>query len=109
MKVAIGQQQVVAAGRRNWTSQLVPSDRWLPFLFIVPSLLALAIILAYPLGYSAWLSVRRYILTPSANVYIGDRNFVRIYHDDKVRNSLKVTFEFAIPVMAINLVLGFGL
>jgi multiple sugar transport system permease protein len=109
MKAAIGQQHVAAAGRRTWTSQLVPSDRWLPFLFIVPSLLALAIILAYPLGYSAWLSARRYILTPAANVYIGDRNFVRIYHDDKVRNSLKVTFEFAIPVMAINLGLGFGL
>lgn len=94
-------------GRRAPT--LIPSDRWLPFIFIAPAIAALTIILAYPLGYSFWLSLRRYILTPPVNVYIGTRNFQRIYHDPQVRNSLKVTFEFAIPVMAINLVLGFAL
>jgi len=107
MKVAIGQQRGQALASRSWASFLIPSDRWLPAIFIVPSLLALFVILAYPLGYSFWLSLRRYVLTPEANVYIGTKNFHRIYHDAQVRNSLKVTFQFAIPVMAINLVWGF--
>ena len=85
-----------------------PPDRWMPLLFLAPALIALAAIMAYPLGYSFWLSLHRYdLLTPTK--YIGLRNYRRIWDDSQVRNSLKVTFEFSIPVLAINLVLGFGL
>jgi multiple sugar transport system permease protein len=68
----------------------------------------LAGIMIYPLVYSFWLSLHRYdLLNPSR--YIGLRNYERIWDDAQVRNSLKVTFYFAIPVMVLNLVLGFGL
>ncbi len=89
---------------------LVPSlpDRWLPYLFLIPALIVLAVIMAYPLAYSFWLSLHRYdLLHPSR--YVGMLNYQRIWHDAQVRNSLKVTFAFAIPVLLLNLVLGFGL
>jgi multiple sugar transport system permease protein len=96
-----------AVGRARSLVPAVP-DKWLPFLFLVPSLLALAAIMAYPLGYSFWLSLYRYNLI-SPRRYVGLQNYRRIWHDDQVWNSLKVTFEFAIPVLVLNLVLGFGL
>jgi multiple sugar transport system permease protein len=89
---------------------IVPAlpDRWLPYLFLIPALVALAAIMAYPLAYSFWLSLHRYdLLNPTKFVGLG--NYVRIWQDDQVRNSLKVTFFFGIPVLTLNLVLGFGL
>jgi multiple sugar transport system permease protein len=96
-----------AFGRARSHVPAVP-DKWLPFLFLVPSLLALAAILAYPLGYSFWLSLYRYNLI-NPRRYVGLQNYRRIWQDEQVWNSLKVTFEFAIPVLTLNLVLGFGL
>jgi multiple sugar transport system permease protein len=83
-------------------------DKWLPLFFLGPALIVLAAIMIYPLAYSAWLSLYRYnLLSPTR--YVGTRNYERIWHDDQVWNSLKVTFLFSIPVLAINLLLGFGL
>jgi multiple sugar transport system permease protein len=109
MNVPFEQEHAAAPARKHRSFSLIPADRWMPVLFILPALAVLFFIMAYPLGYSGWLSLRRYILTPPANVYVGSLNFVRIYHDERVRNSLKVTFQFAIPVMIINLLLGFAL
>jgi len=108
MNVPIEQEHAAAPARKHRSFSLIPADRWMPVLFILPALAVLFFIMAYPLGYSGWLSLRRYILTPPANVYVCSLNFVRIYHDERVRNSLKVTFQFAIPVMIINLLLGFA-
>jgi multiple sugar transport system permease protein len=100
-------REAVAAGRARSFVPAVP-DRWLPILFLIPALSALAAIMAYPLGYSFWLSLHRYdLLNPTK--YVGLRNYRRIWEDEQVRNSLKVTFQFAIPVLTLNLVLGFGL
>jgi multiple sugar transport system permease protein len=96
-----------AFGRARSHVPAVP-DKWLPFLFLVPSIIALAAIMAYPLGYSFWLSLYRYNLI-SPRRYVGLQNYRRIWQDEQVWNSLKVTFEFAIPVLTLNLVLGFGL
>src|SRR4051794_30910712 len=110
-----GDKIVAVAPRRLTTTRnqvgaripLLP-DKWLPYLFIAPALIALVAIMAYPMAYSFWLSLHRYdLLTPQK--YVGARNYQRIWEDEQVRNSLKVTIYFAIPVLAINLVLGFAL
>jgi multiple sugar transport system permease protein len=99
--------ETIVVGRARSFIPSVP-DRWLPYVFLVPALLALAAIMAYPLGYSFWISLHRLdLLNPTK--YVGLRNYKRIWSDAQVRNSLKVTFEFAIPVLTLNLVLGFGL
>jgi ABC-type sugar transport system permease subunit len=104
---AAPRRMTTAVGRARSHVPAVP-DRWLPFLFLVPSLLALVAIMAYPLVYSFWLSLYRYNLI-NPRRYVGLQNYRRIWQDDQVWNSLRVTFEFAIPVLTLNLVLGFGL
>lgn len=100
-------REALGGGRARSLVPMVP-DRWLPVLFLVPALLTLAAIMAYPLAYSFWLSLHRYdLLNPER--YIGLRNYERIWRDEQVRNSFKVTFLFAIPVLTLNLILGFGL
>jgi multiple sugar transport system permease protein len=108
MKSLAESRSVTPAARR--ARSIVPSvpDRWLAFLFLAPALIALTAVMAYPLGYSFWISLHRYnLLDPSR--YVGLRNYQRIWEDDKVWNSFKVTFIFSIPVLLINLVLGFAL
>src|SRR5215208_4059011 len=108
MKSFADSRPVTPAVRRS--RSIVPQvpDRWLAFLFLVPALIALAAVMAYPLAYSFWISLHRYnLLDPSR--YIGLHNYQRIWEDDKVWNSFKVTFIFSIPVLLINLVLGFSL
>ena len=60
-------------------------------------------------AYSFWLSLHRYDLLNADDVHRVVGNYARIWHDDQVRNSLKVTFRSRIPVLMLNLVLGFGL
>jgi multiple sugar transport system permease protein len=100
-------REALAAGRARWRAPSLP-DRWLPLLFLIPALVVLVAIMAYPLAYSFWLSLHRYdLLNPTQ--FIGLGNYGRIWQDEQVRNSLKVTFVFAIPVLILNLVVGFGL
>lgn len=100
-------REALAAGRARWRAPSLP-DRWLPLLFLIPALVVLVAIMAYPLAYSFWLSLHRYdLLNPTQ--FIGLGNYGRIWQDEQVRNSLKVTFAFAIPVLILNLVVGFGL
>ena len=100
-------RSTLAVGRPRPLVPAVP-DRWLPYLFLIPALLVLAAIMLYPLAYSVWLSLHRYdLLNPSR--FIGLTNYARILQDEQVRNSLTVTFVFGIPVLTLNLVLGFGL
>src|SRR3954454_10551341 len=100
-------REALAAGRARWRAPSLP-DRWLPLLFLIPAVVVLAAIMAYPLAYSFWLSLHRYdLLNPSQ--FIGLGNYGRIWQDEQVRNSLRVTFAFAIPVLILNIVVGFGL
>jgi multiple sugar transport system permease protein len=100
-------REALAAGRARWRAPLLP-DRWLPLLFLIPALVVLVAIMAYPLAYSFWLSLHRYdLLNPTQ--FIGLGNYGRIWQDEQVRNSLKVTFAFAVPVLTLNIVVGFGL
>jgi multiple sugar transport system permease protein len=94
---------------RSWTRRipLLP-DGLLPVIFIAPAMIALLLIMAYPMGYSFWLSLHKYDLL-SPPTYVGLRNYHRIWDDEQVHNSLRVTFLFAIPVLLINLMLGFAL
>ncbi len=108
MKTSAAPRRMTSAVVRARSRVPALPDKWLPFLFLVPSLLALAAIMAYPLVYSFWLSLYRYNLI-NPRRYVGLQNYRRIWQDEQVWNSLKVTFEFAIPVLTLNLLLGFGL
>ena len=108
MKSVVQPRRITVAADRARAFRPGLPDRWLPVVFLAPALIALFGLLAYPLGYSLWLSLHRYNIVEPAR-YIGFRNYERILQDDRVWHSIRVTFAFAIPVFVLNLVLGFGL
>jgi multiple sugar transport system permease protein len=83
-------------------------DSWLPHLLLWPALLALALVFAYPLGYSFWLSLHAYNITRPP-VFVGLNNYILIAEDPRVWESFRVSFTFAALSLIIQFVIGFGL
>lgn len=81
-------------------------ERWFRFLLLLPALTVMVLIMIYPLTYSFWLSLHSYDLINPVR-YVGLNNYVNILGDERVWNSVRVTFNFAIPSFVLELVLGF--
>src|SRR6266536_3082656 len=92
------------ARERSWS---VP-DALLPHLLLWPALVALALVFAYPLGYSFWLSLNVYNITRPA-VFVGLDNYLLIVQDARVWQSFGVSFTFAAISLVLQFVIGFGL
>ncbi len=89
---------------RHWAG----ADRGLSWLLLAPALIVIFGVFVYPLAYSLWMSLQAYnIVTPAR--FIGLRNYQRILSDETFWHSALVTFQFAIPTFAIEVVLGFGM
>ncbi len=100
--------EVVRVPRYKQLQRWAGADRTLSWLLLAPSLIVIAGVFVYPLGYSLWMSLQAYnIITPAR--FIGLRNYQRILSDDTFWHSAVTTFSFAIPTFAIEVVLGFGL
>jgi multiple sugar transport system permease protein len=82
-----------------------------PLLYIAPAFLILAIILAYPLGYSFWLSFHQWTLYTFREgiPFIGLQNYIELLHNGEFISSLRVTFVFMIGAISIEFILGMGL
>ena len=74
------------ARRRGWS---LP-DRWLAHLLLWPALLALALVFAYPLIYSFWISLHVYNITRPP-VFVGLDNYMLIVQDMRVWESFGVS------------------
>lgn len=94
-------------GRARHAVSAAPG-RWLPALLIAPALIALGLVLIYPLVYSFWLSLHAYNLVDPIR-YVGLRNYERALSDARVWSSLRTTFAFAIPVFCLEIAIGFAL
>src|SRR4051812_45726061 len=75
---------------RTWS---VP-DTWLPHLLLWPALIALALVFAYPLSYSLWLSLHTYNITRPP-VFVGLNNYILIVQDLRVWESFGTSVIFA--------------
>jgi multiple sugar transport system permease protein len=78
-------------------------DRW---IFLVPSMTVLAVILFYPLAYSIGLSFYNYYLPVPRRSFVGLDNFRFILADDAFWDSLRVTARFTGVAVALEVVLG---
>src|SRR5690349_4789258 len=83
-------------------------DRLLPHLLLWPALIALALVFAYPLAWSFWLSLNAYNITRPA-VFVGLNNYLLIVQDGRVWESFFVSFQFAAISLIVQFVIGFGL
>ena len=83
-------------------------DRLLPHVLLWPGMIALALVFAYPLGYSFWISLNAYNITRPP-VFVGLNNYVLIAQDGRVWQSFLVSFQFAGISLLVQFVIGFGL
>jgi multiple sugar transport system permease protein len=76
--------------------------------FQIPSLLVLLGVVAFPLGYTLWLSFRSYslVIPGRTGQWIGLGNFDRLLHDAQFHHALELTGLYTVIAVAIEVVLG---
>lgn len=86
-------------------------NRTIPYLFLAPAAVVLAVALIYPVGYMVWASFLNW--NPSQRIgdaeFIGMANYTRLLSDAQFRESFGVTLSFAAVVVSLEMVLGVGL
>lgn len=82
-----------------------------PALYIGPAFIVLLVVLAYPLGYSLWLSVHQWTLRTFKQgiPFIGLQNYIDLFANPDFINALRITFTFVILAISFEFVLGMGL
>jgi len=81
-----------------------PAFAW---LLNTPSLVAIFVLAAYPIAYSAWISLHKYNLKrPRVFDFIGLSNYASILQSSEFWSALWITVEFTVLVVAFVAVLG---
>lgn len=80
-------------------------DNKAAFIFLLPWLIGLATITIGPMLMSLYLSFTDYNLIQDPN-WIGLNNFVRMFHDARLLNSLRVTFTYVLIGVPLQLALA---
>lgn len=93
------------AGKR-WLSLRFPYE----WRMMLPLLIVMAAILAYPLIYSVWISFRDIEITkPHQNNFVGLSQYINIFQDPVYWTVLKNTFSFVAIAVSTELILGMAL
>ncbi|MEJ3654169.1 sugar ABC transporter permease [Actinomycetes bacterium KLBMP 9759] len=93
-----------AARRQPW------SDTARGYALNVPALLAILLLVAYPIGYSFWVSLHRDNLAqPALRRFIWLDNYLGLFTDQAFLRSLWVSAVFVVLVVAVTVLLGLSM
>ena len=83
-------------------------EKWVPYLFISPTVFLIIGFLFYPLANIFYYSVQHYDLTaPYYNGFIGFENFKKIFTEDPLFfSSLRITLKWVITQVGLQLIFG---
>lgn len=84
-------------------------DRWTAYLLIAPAFLLFAVFTAYPLLWSANISLTSWDGLNAVKHYVGLRNYTNLLADPEFRQSLRVTVIYVVGVSLVSTVLGLAL
>jgi multiple sugar transport system permease protein len=80
------------------------------YLLNAPAMIVIGLLVAYPIGYSFWLSLHRYNLKlPALERFVWFQNYLSLISDPVFLNSLKVTVGFVVVVLGLTVILGTAL
>jgi multiple sugar transport system permease protein len=80
------------------------------YLLNVPALVVVLALIAYPIGYSFWLSLHRYNLKrPDLHAFIGLANYQEILTDSVFLNSVRVSVMFSLISVTFIVLISFAL
>jgi multiple sugar transport system permease protein len=85
--------------------------RWEPLAFASPSLGLIALVIAFPLAYSFWLSLQNFDLSVGSDYeFVGAKNYVEaLFGDPRFLGSVWNTGVIIVPSLVVELVLGLAL
>ena len=99
---------VSAPVRPGWFDRR--SDGWRAYVMNAPAIIVILTLIAYPIGYSFWVSLQRDNLKqPNERHFIGLRNYTGLIHDTDFLNSLRVSALFVVVVVGMTVVLAMTL
>jgi multiple sugar transport system permease protein len=80
------------------------------YLLNAPAMIVIGLLVAYPIGYSFWLSLHRYNLKlPALERFVWFQNYAALVTDPAFLSSLRVTVAFVVVVLGLTVVLGTAL
>ena len=86
------------------------TERRLAALMISPSLLVIALVAAYPIGYAIWLSLNEYsVRIPGLSRWAGLKNYREALGSSEFWTSVKNTFLFTGFSVSLELVIGLAM
>ncbi len=89
--------------RRSGFSQ----ERRIGAAMMAPSLIVMALVAAFPIGYAVWLSLNEYsVRVPGLSRFVGIDNYTEALGDSRFWDAFKATFIFTGISVSIELVLG---
>jgi multiple sugar transport system permease protein len=99
---------VATAGHRERRPGL--SQGRLAAAMVSPSLVVIAIVAAYPIGYAIWLSLHQYsVITPGLSRWVGLGNHSDALGSSEFWSATKTTFLFTVISVSLELVIGLGM
>jgi multiple sugar transport system permease protein len=86
------------------------SERRLATLMVSPSLIVIAIVAAYPIGYAVWLSLHEYsVRVAGLSRWAGFKNYSTALQDSEFWSAVQVTFIFTGSSVILETLIGLGM
>ena len=77
---------------------------------ILPALIAMLVVLIFPLIYSFWTSMSLYMLNrPDLRGFYWFNNYKEILLDPRIRSTLWVTIKIPVAALTLELIIGYNL
>jgi multiple sugar transport system permease protein len=85
-------------------------ERRLALAMLSPSMIVIALVAAYPIGYAIWLSLNEYsVRVPGLSRFAGFDNYTEAFASTEFWQAVIVTFLFTAISVALELVVGLGM
>src|SRR3954465_15919291 len=100
---------VQAGSAKRARSRGIPEGR-LARLMVSPSLLLIAVVAAYPIGYAIWLSLNQYsVRVANLSRFVGLDNYTAALKSSEFWIATRTTFLFTVIAVTLELVIGLGM
>ena len=105
--------QVTRPGRKRKAITADKAERRLATRMVAPSIIVIAIVAIYPIGYAVWLSLHEYsVRVPGLSRWAGSlglRNYTTTLKDSVFWDAFKTTFIFTGASVTLELILGLAM
>jgi multiple sugar transport system permease protein len=86
------------------------SERRLAAFMVAPSLVMIALVAAYPIGYAIWLSLNEYsVRVAGLSRWAGLRNYTEVLGDPAFWEAFRTTFIFTGASVVLEVLIGLGM